>query len=304
MRSRFRTRPVAGFLLLVVVAIGCTGPDSVVEPGPADDEPTTTTANTTTVVEDVETSDIEEPDETTNIETAPPDTSPETTTTVAANTEQQAANESASREPGAERPEVFEVVENSENAAVFVELADSGLVLTIEEQSCADDTAGSAVDDGSTELDAIIDAVRTCAAPVAIDNFASDLIIAGGAGLPADEAACVSSRLQSGDEYRTFWAALLEEEQFDFLLSDLEVQNRYLDLYAECVSVGRAVGDQAAVTLSAPTVGCIDDLYQDREFVRVTIEADLSGNAEDQERVSNQIATCLNADERLQLGLG
>ena len=144
MRSRFRARPVAGFLLLVVVAIGCTGPDSVVEPGPADDEPTTTTANTTTVVEDVETSDIEEPDETTNIETAPPDTSPETTTTVAANTEQQAANESASREPGAERPEVFEVVENSENAAVFVELADSGLVLTIEEQSCADDTAGSA----------------------------------------------------------------------------------------------------------------------------------------------------------------
>ena len=136
--------------------------------------------------------------------------------------------------------------------------------------------------------------MQSCAAPVAIDDFAAELIVAGGAGLPPDEAACVSSRLQSGDEYQAFWAALLEEEQFDFLLSELEVQNRYLDLYSECVSVGRAVGQQASVALSAPSVGCIDELYQDREFVRVTIEADLSGNAEELERIADQILSLIH----------
>lgn len=302
MKSRPCARYVV-YLLMMIVAAACTGPDSVVEPGPGEDETTTTTQTSTTVSPTEDDSEDSEETEDDNdpveVETADADADAATTTTTAPVA---ASSEGQAEEAAEARPDVFVLDENSENAAVFTELADSGLLLTIDEQACADAAASSAIDDGSSELNAIIDAVRSCAAPVAIDDFASELITAGGAGLPPDEAACVSSRLQSGDEYQAFWAALLEEEQFDFLLSELEVQNRYLDLYSECVSVGRAVSQQAAVTLSAPSVGCIDDLYQDREFVRVTIEADLSGNAEELERIADQITTCLTAEEQALLG--
>jgi len=199
-------------------------------------------------------------------------------------------------------PSTVVIDENSENAAAYTELAASGLVLSLDEQACADNAAESAVDSGSTSVDAVIEAVQECASPRAIDDFASSLILAGGNPLPPTESACVSSRLQSTEEYRPFWVALLDEEPFDFLLSDLEVQNRYLDLYTECVSVGRAVGEQANLELSPPTVGCIDDLYNDREFVRVTIEADLSGDLGDRDRIDSQIASCLSSKERAALG--
>lgn len=277
-------------LCLIVVLTACTGSESVVEPGPGQDESTTTTVEEEVVELDPEDGELETSDTST------------TTTTAVDPQEDDAAGSGSGG--GVESPTTtFVVDETSDNADAFIELAGSGLVLTIDEQGCADETAAAAVEAGSGELAAVVDAIRTCASAAAIDEFASVLIVAGGAALPGDEAACVSSRLQSGDEYQAFWAALLQEDPFDFLLADLEVQNRYLDLYSECVSVGRAVGEQAAVTLSAPSVGCIDDLYRDREFVRVTIEADLSGNAEDLERVSGQIATCLTTEERDLLGV-
>jgi hypothetical protein len=280
-----RSRCLALILLAVIVA-ACGRGESIVEPGPGDtDEPTTTTQPTN----DDEDDDGElRTDDAQNVSS--------TSTTLAPGND-------GDQTSGAS-PSTFIVDENSENAAAYTELALSGLVLTLDEQSCADVTATSSADAGANDVDAVIDAVQECASPKAIDEFAAGLIMAGGNRLPPTEAACVSSKLQSTTEYRPFWVALLEEEPFDFLLSGLEVQNRYLDLYAECVSVGRAVGEQSNTELSPPTIGCIDDLYNDREFVRVTIEADLSGNEEDRARIDSQLAGCLTADERNALANG
>lgn len=262
-----------GALLLAA----CGDGKSIVVPGPGDpdDGTTTTTVDETKDDTDEVVTDGDEDD--------------------IATTEPRGNNDDSST------PSTVVIDENSDNAAAYTELAASGLVLTLDEQACADSAAESAVDSGSTSVDAVIEAVQECASPRAIDDFASSLILAGGNPLPPTESACVSSRLQSTEEYRPFWVALLDEEPFDFLLSDLEVQNRYLDLYTECVSVGRAVGEQANVELSPPTVGCIDDLY-DREFTRVTIEADLSGDLGDRARIDSQIASCLSSEERAALG--
>ena len=276
----------------------CGQPDSIVEPGPGD----TTTTTTTLPDESAETDDDDgDGDEViTNAETTT------TAPTDEGDADQDApanAVDASSGEGGNAQAPTFALDEDSINAGAFTELAESGLVLSLDEQACVDDTAGGEVNAGTTELEAVIAAVQTCATPAAIDDFSAELIVAGGAPLPPTEAACVSSRLQSSDEYGPFWAALLDEEPFDFLVADIEVQNRFLDLYTECVSIGRAVGQQSSATLSAPTIGCIDGLYDDREFVRITIEADLSGNADDQARVSNQISTCLTSQERTALGL-
>ena len=278
-------------LLLAVgalVLVACTSGDSIVAPGPGDTDTTTTT------VAEGDGGEVETSDETTT-------TAPEDGTDVDPGENDE--GEVQSIEPEPVPPADFVLDETSDNAAVFTELAISGLVLSLDEQGCADETAAAAVDSGSDELTAVIGAIQTCATASAIDDFSADLIVAGGAPLPATEAACVSARLQSGEEYQPFWAALLEEEPFDFLLADLDVQNRFLELYTECVSVGRAVAAQASVDLSAGTTGCIDGLYADREFVRSSIEADLSGNADDQARINDQIATCLTNDERSALGL-
>lgn len=302
-------------LVSAVLLASCSQSDLVVDQGPSETDTTTTTVATPDGGDD----GGDGGDVVTNGET--------TTTTDSPTTASEGANSTASEgsgDPSGEGTDAegstgdvpvgvgdasiddapaFVLDEDSENAAVFSELAAAGLVLSLDEQACADETATAAVDAGSSELDAVIGAVQECATPAAIDNFSAGLIVAGGAPLPPTEAACVSSRLQSGEEYQPFWAALVEEEPFDFLIADNDVQNRFLELYTECVSVGRAVGEQASVALSAPTVGCIDGLYADREFVRVTIEADLSGNAEDQARVNDQIAGCLTSEERSGLGL-
>lgn len=275
-------------LLCVVALVGCSQGESIVEPGPGETDTTTSTPE-----DEPEDSDSEEV-VTDGATTSTPEDAGEDEDDAAPDVE---------AEDDAAPPETFVINEDSENADAFTELAVSGLVLSLDEQACADESAATAVAEGAAELDAIIGAVQACASPIAIDDFSSELIVAGGAPLPSTEAACVSSRLQSGDEYQPFWAALLEEEPFDFLLADLEVQNRYLDLFTECVSVGRAVASQAGATLSVPTSDCIDGLYDDREFVRVTIEADLSGNIEDQQRINDQIAGCLTAEERSALGL-
>ena len=283
---------------VALVATACGQGESVVEPGPANDDTTTTT----TLEED-------DGDDDGEVVTADADAVESTSTTAPANSAEGGDSDGADGDgdgadgsgdgDSAESPvATFEIDETSENAAVFTELAVSGLVLSLDEQSCADDTAATAVDAGTDEIDAVIAAVQDCASPLAIDDFASNLIRAGGLPLPPIEATCVSSKLQSTDEYRPFWIALLEEEPFDFLLADLEVQNRFLDLYADCVSVGRAVSRQAGIELSEPTTGCIDALYTDREFVRITIEADLSGNEDDLARIDRQLAGCLTSEER------
>ena len=278
---------LAAVLFAGLFLFACGQGDSLVQPGPGDTD--ATSATTTEAPDGADDSDGDEL-VTDGDGTVPPAV------------EDDATNSDDGAQPDPDPVETFVVDEDSENAAAFTELAVSGLVLSLDEQACADEAAGTALAAGTGELEAVIGAVQDCASPRAIDNFSSELIVAGGATLPPTEAACVSSRLQSGDEFVPFWAALLEEEPFDFLLADLEVQNRYLDLFAECVSVGRAVSEQAGTSLSAPTIACIDDLYQDREFVRITIEADLSGNAEDQDRINLQLQSCLSNDERSALG--
>ncbi len=287
---RSSSRLLVALLALALIAAACGQGESIVEPGPDDDSETTTTTTT----EAPEPEDEPEPDDGDVVTDG--DVTDETTTTVApdAGDGTEDATGAGTESPGT----TFVVNEDSENAAVYTELAVSGLVLTLDEQTCADTTASDAVDEGTDAVDAVIGAVQDCASPKAIDDFASNLIVAGGLPLPPTEAACVSSKLQSAEEYRPFWVALLEEEPFDFLLADRTVQNRYLDLYADCVSVGRAVAEQANVALSTPTRGCIDALYTDREFVRLTIEADLSGNADDLARIDSQLAGCLTTDER------
>ena len=280
---------------LVVLLASCGQSDSVVEPGPDDTETTSTT-------EAIDDDEIDSDEVVTNDES--------TTSTSVQTSDDDGAGEDPNGDGGetegdgtTEPPEdVFVLDEDSANAAAFRELADSGLELSLEEQACADSAAAESVAGGATEQNALVTAVQECASPSALDDFSAGLIVAGGAPLPATEAACVSSLLQSGAEFQPFWFALLDEEPFDYLLANNDVQNRYLDLFVDCVSVGRAVADQAGVVLSGGTIGCIDGLYSDREFVRVSIEADLSGNAEDQARVNDQLASCLTDDEGDQLG--
>jgi len=214
-----------------------------------------------------------------------------------------ATSTSTSSTPTAAGATTVVIDESSEYAAAYIELAASGLVLSLDEQGCADSAVDSEIDGGVERIDAIVAAVKSCAAPRVIDDFASLLISAGGEPLPRTEAACVASRLRSDDEYLPFWAALFAEESFDFLVVELDVQNLYLGLFSECVSVGRALSNQLGDGLSSSTIGCIDALYSDREFVRVTIEADLSGDAEDLARIDNQISGCLSSSEREAFGL-
>lgn len=287
---RTSTRLLAIFTALGLLLASCGRGESIVEPGPAEDD--TTTTSTTT-----EGPDEPDPGDSDEVITGESEDVPETTTSIAVTDESGADDGAATESPGT----TFIVNEDSANAAVYTELAVSGLVLTVDEQTCADGTAEESVGEGTEPIDAVIGAVQECASPMAIDDFASNLILAGGLPLPPTESACVSSKLQSAEEYRPFWVALLEEEPFDFLLADRNVQNRYLDLYADCVSVGRAVSQQANVEFSPPTLGCINDLYNDREFVRITIEADLSGNEDDLARIDSQLAGCLTNDERAAL---
>ncbi len=268
------------FLLLALVGsvVACGRGVSDVEPAPG--QPSTTESTTTTGP----------PSTTTSGDDGDVATGDSTSTT--------------SVDPGDSTTTTFVVLDGTDNEEAYVELAASGLVLTLDEQECADAAVTAGIDSGQDRLDAVITAVTECAAPAAVDDFASGLLSAGGEPLPPTEAACVSSRLRTDDSYRPFWAALFAEEPFDFLVAPTEAQDRYLDLFAECVSVGRALSEQIGGILSPPTVGCIDDLYADQEFVRTTIEADLSGDPDELARVNRQIATCLTADERAALDLG
>lgn len=255
---------------------GCGQGESSVDPSPGRPEDSSTTTST---VEDLDGDGDEvqtaEPAPTTEVVT---DSGVATSTTVVIN-------------------------QSSANAVEYTELAASGLVLTLEEQDCADSAVDEALDGGIGRLEAIITAVQTCASPKAVDDFAAVLLSAGGERLPATEAACVAGQLRLGDDYRPFWSALFAEQPFDFLAADSDVQNQYLDLFARCVSVGRALSEQTETDLSPATIGCVDDLYADREFVRSTIEADLSANIEDVRRVNDQIGACLTQAERFALGL-
>lgn len=268
---------VLSLVVAAAVLIACGRGTTEVEPAPGrpDDSSTTTESTSTTQPDDDDSDDVVTDDATTTSTAAD---SGETTTTIV-------------------------LLEGTENAEAYTELAASGLVLTVDEQRCADRTVRDLVDAGTDRIDAVITAVQDCAAPRAVDDFASGLLSAGGQPLPPDEAACVAARLRTDDSYRPFWAALFAEEPFDFLMAPSDAQDRYLDLYSECVSVGRALSEQIGGVLSPPTIGCIDDLYQDREFVRTTIEADLTADAGELERVNSQIATCLTAAERDALGL-
>ena len=285
----FGLRSRTAIVLIALIATACSE-SSIVEPGPgnaAGDTTTTTEAQDVSDDDDGGDGDVETADE-----------SPSTTVDSDGGEQSSDAPEDVASSAATDSTATTVVIdETSENAEAFTELAASGLVLTLDEQGCADGAALDAANGGADPVDAVVEAVQSCASPAAIDDFASGLIEAGGAPLPATEAACVSSQLQATEEYRPFWRALLDDEPFDFLLSETEVQNRYLDLFSECVSVGRAVADQANITLSAPTQGCIDTLYNDREFVRVTILADLSGDPEERARIDSQIAGCFTSAE-------
>ena len=249
----FGLRSRTAIVLIALIATACSE-SSIVEPGPgnaADDTTTTTEAQDVSDDDDGGDGDVETADE-----------SPSTTVDSDGGEQSSDAPEDVASSAATDSTATTVVIdETSENAEAFTELAASGLVLTLDEQGCADGAALDAANGGADPVDAVVEAVQSCASPAAIDDFAWGLIEAGGAPLPATEAACVSSQLQATEEYRPFWRALLDDEPFDFLLSETEVQNRYLDLFSECVSVGRAVADQANITLSAPTQGCIDTLY-------------------------------------------
>lgn len=262
-------------LAVAALSAACGRGESAIEPGPGrPDEPSSTTPEATT----------DRDDEVSTVEDAPTTSTevPSTGTAIGQTT--------------------VVIDQSSANAQEYTELAASGLVLSLDEQGCADAEVEQRLDDGAEQIDAVIDAVKICASPKAVDDFASVLISAGGTPLPPTEAACVASSLRDGDDFRPFWAALFAEEPFDFLAAELDVQNQYLDLYSDCVSIGRALADQTGAGLSPSTVGCIDSLYSDREFVRITIEADLAADQDEIDRVNSQIATCLLPEERAALG--
>lgn len=273
-------RRLVSLLAVVLVVVACGRGVTEVEPAPGrpDDSATSSTTSTT------------EPDGDSDDDSGDVVTDGSTSTTSVA-----ASDDSSTT--------TIAILAGSDNAEAYTELAASGLVLTIVEQGCADQTVSDLIDTGLDRIDAVISAVQECASPRAVDDFASGLLSAGGQPLPPTEAACVSSRLRSDDSYRPFWVALFAEEPFDFVVAPSEAQDRYLDLFSECVSVGRALSEQIGDLLSPPTIGCIDDLYQDRDFVRTTIEADLTADVDDLNRVNDQIATCLTRAERDALGL-
>ena len=271
--ARWRSAAV----LICIFLASCGESESIVEPGPGESETET------------ETSTSEAP---TELETV------ETTTSLAPTS----TNVPESSEV-VETTTTFVVIENSENAVAYTELAASGLAMSIGEQTCADERTTSEIDAGLERLDALVVAIQSCAAPAVVDEFSAGLLSAGGAPLPPTEAACVAGRLRSDESYRPFWAALLSESEFDYLASSIEVQDLYIGLFAECVSVGRALASQVGDVLSEPSIACIDGLYDDAEFVRVTIEADLSGDATEVARIDSQIQSCLTSEEREALGL-
>lgn len=280
-------------LLLAVasLAVACGRGSSSVDPGPGQPEETTSTSTTDAPEdEDDDAGDDNEGGDTDQVETV--DDAPATTVVAAGDEDAETTATTIVVDP------------NSENADAYLELGASGLVLSLDEQACADDAVTANVQDGAERLNALVDGVKECASPVAVDTFASGLLSAGGTDLPANEAACVAATLRSDDGYLPFWAALFDEEPFDFLAAETGVQNLYLDLFSDCVSVGRALSNQVGGELSVPSIDCIDSLYADREFVRVTIEADLSGDADETDRVNQQVRTCLSSDERDRLGVG
>jgi hypothetical protein len=278
-------------VLAVAAILGACGNDQVnTDPGPQQPDETTTT---TEADGDDDTSDVVTDDSTSSTST--------TIVVVDGDGDDVGVGDGDGDDDGPTT--TFIVDESSLNANAFIELADAGLVLDLDAQECADTSVDNGMTAGLDRIDALIGAVKECATPAAVDDFSSELLSAGGAPLPPTEAACVASTLRSDDDYRPFWVALLDVEPFDFLAVDVEVQDRYLDLFADCVSVGRALSEQLDAGLSAPTIGCIDALYTDREFVRTSIEADLSGDPDELARVNSQIAGCLTSDERSTLGL-
>lgn len=288
-------RSLAFGVALALAIAGCGQGEQTVDPGPEETDASTTSTSTTVAEEpDEQANDDDSDDDDRDSEESEVVTDGDVTTTTVVVDAPIGTGDGVADDAADE----FIVSEDTENAAVFIELADSGLVLTVDEQTCVDDTSTGAIAEGAAELDGVIEAVRSCASPAAMDDFASTLIVAGGQALPPTEAACVASLLRDGEGYRPFWSTLLEAEQFDFLLAETDVQNQYLDLYSDCVSVGRAVAEQTNSDLSTPTVGCIDELYADREFVRITIEADLSGNVEDLARIDSQLSGCMTAEEQ------
>jgi hypothetical protein len=277
-------------ILFALILVACGRGESTVDPGPELTDEATTTS--TTVAPDPDDEEDVDDDQDGDVVT---DDSVSTTA---------APDPDATTDAEGTTATTIVVNPDSENAEAYLELGASGLVLSLDEQDCADAAVTEAIDTGVARLPALVDGVKSCASPAAVDAFASGLLSAGGSDLPANEAACVASTLRGDDAYLPFWSALFDEEPFDFLAADTEVQNLYLDLFSGCVSVGRALSNQIAGELSVPSIDCIDRLYADREFVRVTIEADLSGDPEEIARINQQIRTCLTGDERDRLGVG
>jgi hypothetical protein len=268
------------------VRVACGRGETTVDPGPG--QPETSAPATTTTTPDVD----DTTDDSDQLETV--DATDTSTTSVPGDDDDSTISTATT----------IVVDPNSENADAYTELGASGLVLTLDEQACADRAVDEGITVGDPRLDALIDAVKECASPAAVDDFASVLLSAGGDDLPPNEAACVASTLRSNDDYGPFWAALFDEEPFDFLGAETDVQNLYLGLFSSCVSVGRALSSQVGGELSVPSIDCIDRLFADSEFVRVTIEADLSGDPDEVARINQQIGTCLTSDERDRLGVG
>ncbi len=283
-------RVVALVATIVLLVTACSDEPSIVEPGPGPDSTTTTTPEADSEVETAEATSTTVLDGTPDGDDV--DAEPDTGGQDASD----ATSLAGTGDTGDTGATEAVIVEDSPNADAWRALADAGLVLTVDEQTCADSTVDDP--DGAE----IVAAVRRCASATTVDAFSAELLPAGGQSLPPSEASCVSDRLRTDESILGFWEALVADGSFDFLLADRDVQEQYLGLYSSCVSVGRALSDQIGGILSAPTIGCIDELYRDTEFVRTTIEADLSGDATEIARVDQQISGCLNADERAALG--
>ncbi len=287
----------------VTLALGaCSDEPSIVEPGPGPEDSTTTT------VDELVTSDsADDGDESADSDDIVDDSQAESVVDGSddagdgnGDSDEDGTSTLAGTGPPSDDGTRVIIEPDSPNAATWQALSDSGLTFDQVEQECADDEFDA--DENEDRDVALLSAIRACAEPATLDDFAAELLPAGGTALPPSEASCVSTALRTDETTSGFWLVLLGEEQFDFLAADRDVQNSYLSLYSSCVSVGRALSDQFGGVLSAPTIGCIDALYADTEFVRTTIEADLSGDPDDVARVDSQIAGCLTSDERATLG--
>ena len=138
------------FSVLFLVLLAACSEESLVEPGPGTDDQTTTTESP-----ELETDEDEDDGEVVTSNDAP------TTTQVEADSDEDADSGELTSDAASSATATTVVIdETSENASAFTELAGSGLVLSLDEQSCADTEAEAASADGADPVDAIVVAVQ------------------------------------------------------------------------------------------------------------------------------------------------